>query len=78
MARRWLITGASRGIGAAIAAVAVGRGDSALLVARGDAVRSVADELGAHAAQVDLSAPDGAGQPFSYLTSRLVPPTPAW
>ena len=38
MARRWLITGASRGIGAAIAAEAVARGDSALLVARGEAV----------------------------------------
>jgi NAD(P)-dependent dehydrogenase (short-subunit alcohol dehydrogenase family) len=59
VARRWLITGASRGIGAAIAAVAVERGDSALLVARGEAVHSVAAQLGAAAAQVDVTAPDG-------------------
>ena len=71
MARRWLITGASRGIGAAIAAVAVGRGDSALLVARGDAVRSVADELGAHAAQVDLSAPDGPAAAIAAAQEQL-------
>jgi len=71
MARRWLITGASRGIGAAIAAEAVRRGDTALLVARGDAVRSVAAELGAEAAQVDLSAPGGPAEAVAAAVERL-------
>jgi 3-oxoacyl-[acyl-carrier protein] reductase len=61
--RRWLITGASRGIGAAIAAEAVDRGDSVLLVARSEAVEQVASELAArgataHAVRMDLTAPD--------------------
>jgi NAD(P)-dependent dehydrogenase (short-subunit alcohol dehydrogenase family) len=71
MARRWLITGASRGIGAAIAAEAVSRGDSALLVARGDAVHSVAERLGVQAVQVDLAAPDGPAAAVAAAQEQL-------
>jgi NAD(P)-dependent dehydrogenase (short-subunit alcohol dehydrogenase family) len=64
VARRWLITGGSRGIGAAVARAAIGAGDRVALVARGDAVAKLATELGgaaagAHAIQADL-APRGA------------------
>ncbi len=73
MARRWLVTGASRGIGAAIAAVAVERGDSVVLVARGEAVERVADDLGptAHALRVDLSSPDGPATAVAGAVERL-------
>ena len=71
--RRWLITGASRGIGAAIAAAAIERGDSALLVARGEAVDGVAERLGpnAHAARVDLTAPEGPAAAVAAATEKL-------
>lgn len=64
MAKTWLITGASRGIGAAIARRAADRGDRVVLVARGEAVEAFAKELqdgGAEASFVraDLTA-DGA------------------
>lgn len=51
--RRWLITGGSRGIGAAIAAAAVERGDQVAVVAR-----SRAQVDGVTALQLDLSDPD--------------------
>jgi 3-oxoacyl-[acyl-carrier protein] reductase len=59
MARKWLITGASRGIGAAIARAVVAQGDSVALVARSEGVDKVAEELGAgaHAIRADLTAP---------------------
>ncbi len=64
MAGTWLITGASRGIGAAIARRAVARGDRAILVARGETVEAFANELRsgggeASAVRADLTA-DGA------------------
>ena len=61
MSRAWLITGASRGIGAAIARRVVADGDRVALVSRGDAVEALASELGeaAHAIRADLTA-DGA------------------
>lgn len=76
MARRWLITGASRGIGAAIAATAVERGDSVVLVARGEAVEHVAADLAsrgatAHAVRIDLSSPDGPAEAVSAATELL-------
>jgi 3-oxoacyl-[acyl-carrier protein] reductase len=42
----WVVTGASRGIGAAIARVAVAAGHQVALIARGDNVATVAEELG--------------------------------
>jgi NAD(P)-dependent dehydrogenase (short-subunit alcohol dehydrogenase family) len=76
VARRWLITGASRGIGAAIASVAVDRGDSVVLVARGEAVEKVAADLTsrgatAHAVRVDLSSPEGAAEAIASATELL-------
>jgi 3-oxoacyl-[acyl-carrier protein] reductase len=59
VSRAWLVTGASRGIGAAIARRAAGAGDRVALVARGEAVEALAAELGAHAIRADLTV-DGA------------------
>ena len=42
----WLITGASRGIGLAIAKRVIAAGDRAAILARGDAVHQIAGELG--------------------------------
>lgn len=52
MSRTWLITGASRGIGAAIARRAVNRGDRVALVARGESVNAFAKELGESAVSI--------------------------
>jgi NAD(P)-dependent dehydrogenase (short-subunit alcohol dehydrogenase family) len=71
MARRWLITGASRGIGAAIAEVAIQRGDSALLVARGEAVEEVASRLGAQSARIDLTSADGPAEAIAAAKEKL-------
>ncbi len=73
MARRWLVTGASRGIGAAIAATAIERGDSVVLVARGEAVERVAEDLGpaAHGLRVDLASPDGPATAVTGAVERL-------
>jgi NAD(P)-dependent dehydrogenase (short-subunit alcohol dehydrogenase family) len=51
--KRWLITGASRGIGAAIASAAVARGDHVAVVSR-----SRSEVQGVKALQLDLSQPD--------------------
>ncbi|MEO1080673.1 MAG: SDR family oxidoreductase [Pseudomonadota bacterium] len=45
----WVVTGASRGIGAAIARRAASEGHNVALLARGETVETVAAELGAHA-----------------------------
>ena len=53
----WLITGASRGIGAAIAREAHSKGCRVAIVARGAAAEEIADELGerAYAVRTDVS-----------------------
>jgi len=50
--RRWLVTGASRGLGHAIASLAIARGDRVCLMARGDEVFSLASSLGPNAIAV--------------------------
>lgn len=44
--RRWVVTGASRGLGLAIARVAAARGDKVALIARSDEVHARAQEIG--------------------------------
>jgi 3-oxoacyl-[acyl-carrier protein] reductase/carbonyl reductase 4 len=58
--RVWVVTGASRGIGAAIARVALEEGDSVALIARGAAVIELAQSLGDAAAgfQCDVADPE--------------------
>jgi 3-oxoacyl-[acyl-carrier protein] reductase len=53
----WFITGASRGIGRAIAESALGAGDKVAILARGAEVESVATELGSDcmACRADVS-----------------------
>jgi short-subunit dehydrogenase len=54
-----LITGASRGIGAAMARAFAGKGATVSLTARsGDTIKAMADELGGHAFVTDLFDPD--------------------
>jgi 3-oxoacyl-[acyl-carrier protein] reductase len=55
--RVWLVTGASRGIGLAIAKRALASGDRVALLARGDNVHTLAEELGDNclACQADVS-----------------------
>lgn len=57
MAKVWLITGASRGIGEAVARRAAAAGDHVALVARGEAVETVAAELGGIGLRADLGDP---------------------
>jgi 3-oxoacyl-[acyl-carrier protein] reductase len=58
--RVWLVTGASSGIGLAIARRIAASGDLVALLARGDAVNALAEELGPNtlACQADISQPD--------------------
>lgn len=58
--RRWLITGASRGIGHAIARVASARGDMVCMVGRSADMPSIAAQVSADALGVaaDVTAPD--------------------
>ena len=53
----WVVTGASRGIGLAIAKRVAATGDSVALLARGDSVHALAHELGRNAlgVQVDIT-----------------------
>lgn len=57
-AKVWLITGASRGIGLALARRVVEAGDRAVLVARGEAVQAVAAQLGSSALGVRADVTD--------------------
>ena len=57
MAKVWLVTGASRGIGEAVARRAAAAGDHVALVARGEAVEGVAAELGGIGIRADLGDP---------------------
>jgi 3-oxoacyl-[acyl-carrier protein] reductase len=72
VSRGVLVTGASRGIGAAIAREAARRGDRVALVARSEAVEAVAAELdGAVALRVDLAADGGAEEAVDRAAEAL-------
>jgi NAD(P)-dependent dehydrogenase (short-subunit alcohol dehydrogenase family) len=73
VSRAWLVTGASRGIGAAIARAVVDQGDSVALVARSAGVEALADELGpdAHAIRADLT-DEGAAERVVAKASALL------
>lgn len=58
--RVWVVTGASRGIGAAVARLAIERGDSVALIARGTAVGDLAASLGSAALGVQCDVADAA------------------
>ncbi|MDR3572194.1 MAG: SDR family NAD(P)-dependent oxidoreductase, partial [Candidatus Pacebacteria bacterium] len=49
MKRRWLVTGASRGIGLAVVQRAIAAGDQVALVARGAEIDEIAAEFGGNA-----------------------------
>ncbi len=70
--RRWLVTGASRGLGHAIAALAIARGDKVCLVARGDDVVGHAQALGenAMAVRADVSAADDLAAAAAAMVDR--------
>jgi NAD(P)-dependent dehydrogenase (short-subunit alcohol dehydrogenase family) len=76
MTRTWLITGASRGIGAAIARAAVADGDRVALVARSADVEALAEELGpdAHAIRADLAVDGGAEAAVEAALELVGPP----
>lgn len=70
--RRWLITGASRGIGKAIAARAIQNGDQVCILARSDDGRSTAEQLGDRAISVvaDVAQPDAVAAAIDDVASR--------
>lgn len=60
--RRWLVTGASRGLGLAIARLAASKGDKVALVARSETIETTAEAIGADAIGIaaDVSDPAAA------------------
>ena len=70
--RVWLVTGASRGIGLAVARRIVSSGERVALLARGDAVHALADELGSNclACQADVSHADQVDTAVASIISR--------
>ncbi|MFQ5690603.1 MAG: SDR family oxidoreductase [Gemmatimonadota bacterium] len=67
-----VVTGASRGIGRAIAAALATEGMDLLLTARGgEALDGVARELGADRVAADLTAPDGVGRVAEAALARF-------
>jgi 3-oxoacyl-[acyl-carrier protein] reductase len=69
----WVVTGASRGIGASIARVASESGDSVALIARGESVLTLADELGADAigVQCDVADPESVSAAMDAVIARF-------
>ncbi len=70
--RTALVTGASRGIGRAVARALAAQGAWVGMVARGgDALRAAAAEVGGHAVPADVSSPAGVHSLAGYLTDVL-------
>ena len=69
----WVVTGASRGIGASIARVASENGDRVALIARGESVLTLADELGADAmgVQCDVANPESVSAAMDKVIARF-------
>lgn len=70
--RRWLVTGASRGLGHAIASLAIARGDKVCLMARGDDVTHLAQSLGQNAIAVrgDVSSAQDLGSAVAAMVDE--------
>ena len=71
-AKVWIVTGASRGIGAAIAAVAAESGHHVALIARGESVASVAEGLGESASgwQCDVGNSESVAATVQQIADR--------
>jgi short-subunit dehydrogenase len=67
-----VVTGASSGIGLALARQFADHGFALVVVADGDGIHRVADELGAEAVQVDLATPEGVEALHARLRTRPV------
>jgi len=69
----WLVTGASRGIGRAVAQRAIAAGDRVALLARGDAVKDAAAQLGerALALQADIADRDSVQAAVTQLVEQF-------
>ena len=69
----WLVTGASRGIGLAVAQRAIAAGDRVALLARGDAVKDAAAKLGdrALALQADIANRDSVRAAVAQLVDQF-------
>ena len=70
--RRWLVTGASRGLGHAIASLAIARGDKVCLMARGGDVTHLAKSLGQNAIAVrgDVSSAQDLGSAVAAMVDE--------
>lgn len=70
--RRWVVTGASRGLGLAIARLAASKGDKVALIARGAEVDMQARAIGDHAIGLvaDVADPVSAGQACGQIAER--------
>ncbi len=73
MSKRWIITGASRGIGLAAARFAIAQGDRVAITARGAEVDQVARDLGANALGIRCDVTDPAG-----IDTLMTQVTDAW
>lgn len=70
--RRWVVTGASRGLGLAIARLAASRGDKVALIARGEAVDARARTIGGDAIGLaaDVTDPASADDACARVAER--------
>lgn len=70
--RKWVVTGASRGLGLAIARLAASRGDKVALIARGVDVESTAKEIGGETIGLvaDVTDPSSAADACARVAER--------